>query len=177
MAKSEPANLVLMGRIGAAHGIRGEVRLNSFTEDPEAIAAYGELSTNRPGLIITILSARPAKNVLVARLKGVTDRNAAEALNGVELFVPRDRLPPADEDEFYHADLVGLEARREDGSVIGRVAALPNYGAGDLIEIETDSGETLLLPFTRATVPQIDIPAGYLTLVPPAETTAEGETE
>ena len=104
---------LLMGRIGAAHGIKGEVRIQSFTEEPMALMDYGELSTNRPGLTVTIESARSTTNVLVARLKGVVDRTAAEKLNGVELYVERDRLPTIadDDDDFYLVDLIGLEAR------------------------------------------------------------------
>src|SRR5688500_4453383 len=105
-----------MGRIGAAHGIKGEVRIQSFTENPLAIMDYGPLATNKPGLVIEILEARTTTNVLVARLKGVPDRNAAEKLNGTELYVDRDLLPQIeDEDDFYHADLVGLDARLADG--------------------------------------------------------------
>src|SRR5690606_14988548 len=106
-----------MGRIGAAHGIKGEVRIQSFTEDPLAIMDYGPLATNRPGLTIEILDARTTTNVLVARIKGVADRNAAEKLNGVELYIDRNLLPEIeDEDDFYHADLIGLDARLADGT-------------------------------------------------------------
>ena len=164
-----------MGRIGAAHGIKGEVRIQSFTEEPLALKDYGELSTNRPGLTITIVSARATTNVLVARLKGVNDRSAAERLNGVELYIDRDRLPEiSDDDDFYLADLIGLEARGEDGTVLGKVLAVPNFGAGDILEIGGGpTGETRLIPFTRAAVPEIHISAGYLVIVPPVE--VEGE--
>src|SRR4051812_30996914 len=117
---------LLMGRIGAAHGIKGEVRIQSFTEEPLALASYGPLSTNRPGLTIEIEQARATTNMLVARLKGVPDRTAAEKLNGVELYVDRDKLPPPTDDDFYHADLIGLEARLADGTVLGAVMAIPN---------------------------------------------------
>ena len=122
-----------------------------------------------PGLTITIESARLAKSVLIARLAGVRDRNAAEALNGVSLYIDRDRLPETgDEDDFYHADLIGLDARLENGVSIGEVVALPNYGAGDLIEIrDPRSGDTFLYPFTRAVVPAVRIAEGYLTIAPP----------
>ena len=109
-----------MGRIGAAHGIKGEVRIQSFTDEPLALVDYGPLATNRPGLVIEIEAARATTNVLVARLKGVRERSDAEKLNGVELYVDRDKLPPAEDDDFYHADLVGLDARLRDGSVIGQ---------------------------------------------------------
>jgi 16S rRNA processing protein RimM len=169
---AEQDKKILLGTIGAAHGIKGEVRIASHTQDPEAIASYGPLETNRPGLTITIESARLSKTVLIARLKGIRDRNAAELLNGVALYVDRDRLPdPDDEDDFYHADLIGLDARLESSGVsIGAVIALHNYGAGDLIEIQDPrSGDTFLYPFTKAVVPTIRIADGYLTISPPLD--------
>lgn len=164
-------NKLLMGRIGAAHGIKGEVRIQSFTEDPLALASYGPLSTNRPGLTIRILAARTTTNVLVARLEGVNDRNAAEKLNGVELYVDRALLPdPDDDDDFYHADLIGLKARLADGSEIGEVTAVPNFGAGDLLEIrDPRSGDTYLYPFSKAVVPEVRVAEGYLLIDPPIE--------
>lgn len=169
MAEKTP--LVLLGKIGAAHGIKGEVRIASFTADPLAIADYGSLLTDRAGLTVTIEKARLNKNTLVARLKGVHDRNGAEVLNGTSLFVERDRLPEEeDEDDFYHTDLIGLDARLESGASIGRVVALPNYGAGDLIEIADPlSGDSFLFPFTRAVVPTISIEDGFLVISPPLD--------
>lgn len=166
-----PSNRILMGKIGAAHGIKGEVRITTFTEDPEAIAEYGPLDTDRPGLTVTIETARLSKSVLIARLKGIADRTAAEALNGVSLYVERSRLPdPEDEDDFYHADLIGLDARLESGVSIGAVSALLNYGAGDLIEVrDSRSGDTFLYPFTKAVVPTIRIAEGYLVISPPLD--------
>lgn len=166
------SNRLLMGIIGGAHGIKGEVRITPYTQDPEAIAAYGPLETDRPGLTVTIASLRVQKTVVIARLKGVADRNAAELLNGVSLFVDRSRLPDTeDEDDFYHADLLGLQARLEDGTVIGTVTAIPNFNAGDLIEIRNgQSGDTYLYPFTKAVVPTIHIEQGFLTIVVPTET-------
>ncbi|KQV09788.1 hypothetical protein ASC89_01370 [Devosia sp. Root413D1] len=159
-----------MGRIGAAHGIKGEVRIQSFTEDPLALASYGPLSTNKPGLTIKILAARTTTNVLVARLEGVNDRNAAEKLNGVELYVDRALLPDTDDDDFYHADLIGLKARLADGSEIGEVMAVPNFGAGDLLEIrDPRSGDTYLYPFSKAVVPEVRVADGYLLIDPPIE--------
>lgn len=171
-------NRILLGQIGAAHGIKGEVRIAAHTQDPEAIGSYGPLETDRPGLTITITKARLQKNVVVANIKGITDRTAAENLNGVNLFVDRDKLPaPDDEDDFYHADLLGLTARLESGVAIGQVSALPNFGAGDLIEIrDPQSGDTFLYPFTKAVVPTINVAEGYLTIVVPLDA-PEGEEE
>jgi 16S rRNA processing protein RimM len=165
------ADRIRVARIGAAHGIRGEVKLWSFTEDPLAVTNYGPLETADGARRFEIEAARPAKDHLVARLKGVGDRNAAETLRNTDLFVPRDRLPPiADADTFYHADLVGLSAVSEDGAALGTVSAIHNFGAGDLIEIApATGGEPLLLPFTEATVPTIDLKAGRIVVVmPPA---------
>jgi 16S rRNA processing protein RimM len=164
------ADRIRVARIGAAHGIRGEVKLWSFTEDPLAVANYGPLETEDGARRFEIETARPAKDFLVARLKGVADRNAAELLRNTNLFVPRDRLPPIEEpDTFYHADLVGLAAVGQDGSALGTIIAIHNFGAGDLIEIApAGDGEPLLLPFTDATVPTIDLKAGRVVVVPPS---------
>lgn len=179
MPKRETSRKLLMGRIGAAHGIKGEVRIQSFTEDPLAIMDYGPLATNTPGLVIEILDARTTTNVLVARLKGVPDRNAAEKLNGTELYVDRDLLPQIeDEDDYYHADLIGLEARLEDGQSLGEVIAVPNFGAGDMLELrDKASGETRFIPFTKAAVPEVHIAAGYVVIVPPVEVEGEDSPE
>jgi 16S rRNA processing protein RimM len=147
------------------------VRIASHTEDPEAIADYGPLETDRPGLVITIEAARLQKTVLVARLKGVRDRNAAELLNGVSLFVDRSRFPDIeDDDDFYHADLLGLDARLDTGVSIGAVSAIYDHGAGDIIEVrDPRSGDTYLYPFTKAVVPTIRIAEGYLIISPPLD--------
>lgn len=171
MAETGTPPKLLMGRIGAAHGIKGEVRIQSFTEDPMALAGYGPLATNRPGLTVTITAARANGSMLVARLEGIGDRNAAEQLNGVELYVDRALLPqPDDEDEFYHADLIGLRAQLQDGTTLGEVVALPNFGAGDLIEIrDPRSGDSYLYPFTRQVVPEIHLVQGYLVIEVPLD--------
>lgn len=156
---------VLIARVGAAHGIKGEVRVKAYTADPKDIAAYGVLEAT-DGRSFEVASLRPAagptRDMLVVKFKGVADRNAAEALNGIELSIPRDRLPPADEDEFYHADLIGLDAVTRGGAPLGTVIAVQNYGAGDLLEIAPTRGETMLVPFTRAVVPVVDLTAGRI---------------
>jgi 16S rRNA processing protein RimM len=161
---------VVIARIGAAHGIKGEVRVKAYTADPAGIGAYGPL-TAEDGRSFEVASLRPAAgtapDMLVVRFKGIADRNAAETLNGIELSVPRDRLPPAEDDEFYHADLIGLTAVTRDGTELGTVIAVQNYGAGDLLEIAPRRGETILVPFTRAVVPGIDLAAGRVTVDPP----------
>jgi 16S rRNA processing protein RimM len=165
-------NLVLLGRFGAPHGVRGEIRLQSFTGDPRAIASYGALCDKRGARSFTFLSVRlQGKHMLVARVAGVDDRSAAAALAGVELFIARENLPaPADEDEFYLADLVGLAAETRDGAHIGRVIALRNFGAGDILEIApAGGGDTLLFPFTRAVVPQVSVAQGRVIVEPPTD--------
>lgn len=171
MSGRPTAKAVLLGRIGAAHGTKGEVRLQTFTARPEDIAAYGPLATDRAGLTVTIAGLRTSGDSVIARLSGVADRTSAERLTGVGLLVEREKLPPPeDEDDFYHADLLGLEARRTDGTVLGVVSALPNFGAGDLIELRDEgSGDTYLYPFTRAVVPEINIAEGWLTIIVPTD--------
>jgi 16S rRNA processing protein RimM len=160
------ADRICVAQIGAAHGIRGEVRLRSFTGEPTAIASYGPLESEDGTRRFTIETLRPAKDHFVARLEGVSDRNAAEQLTNLRLYVARDRLPPAGDGEFYHADLVGLAAVTPDGTALGTVTAVHNFGAGDVIEIKPASGEALLVPFTDAAVPEIDLAAGRMVVVP-----------
>ena len=169
MATDDDSNLVLMGRIGAAHGIKGEVRLQSFTEEPLDLLGYNPFATNRPGLTVTIAKARGTTNMLVAQIDGVADRSAAEKLNGIELYVTRDRLPEPEEEDYYHADLIGLRAQLTDGTAIGKVTAVPNYGAGDILEVRNDGGETFLFPFTRQVVPDVRIKDGYVVIEPPLD--------
>ncbi|HEV7260703.1 MAG TPA: ribosome maturation factor RimM [Bosea sp. (in: a-proteobacteria)] len=159
--------LVLLGVIGAAHGIKGEVRIKTFTGDPLAIADYGPLSDDK-GRRFEIADVRPAKEVVVARLKGVTSREAAESLNGVQLFVARDQIPePDDEDEFLQADLIGCAVIGPDGATLGTVTAVENYGAGDLLDIALPDGRSVLMPFTKAFAPRIDISGRRIEAVPP----------
>jgi 16S rRNA processing protein RimM len=157
---------VCVGRIGAPHGVRGEVKFWPFTADPLAVARYGALATADGTRTFEVEALRPARDHVVARLKGVGDRAAAEALRNLELFVPRDRLPAIEApDEFYHADLVGLLAIDRAGDALGTIVAVHNFGAGDLLELKPDEGgETVLVPFTEQTVPEVDIPAGRVVI-------------
>jgi 16S rRNA processing protein RimM len=163
---------VCVGRIGAAHGLRGEVKLKSFTTDPFAIANYGALETEDGTRSFQIEALRPAKDFFVARIAGVKDRTAAERLRNLELYVPRERLPPPeDADTFYEADLIGLAAVTNAGENIGTVVALHNFGAGDLIELRpAGGGVTMMLPFNATVVPTIDIAGGRIVIEPPIET-------
>jgi 16S rRNA processing protein RimM len=165
------ADRVCVARIGAAHGIRGEVKLWSFTQDPSAVANYGPLESEDGARRFEIESLRAAKDHFVARLAGINDRDAAEALRNVELYVARARLPRIDDaDTFYYADLVGLSAVTPDGREIGTVSAVYNFGASDLIEIRpAGGGEPLMIAFTETSVPEIDIAAKTIVVVPPVE--------
>jgi len=165
------ANRICVARIGAAHGVRGEVKLWSFTEDPAAVATYGPLETQDGAQRFEIEALRPAKDHFVARIAGVGDRDAAEKLRNLELFIPRARLPKIDDaDTFYYADLIGLDAVTLDGTRVGTVQALHNFGAGDIVEIKpAGSGDPLMLPFNETTVPTIDLAAKQIVVVPPAE--------
>ncbi|MFG1418805.1 ribosome maturation factor RimM [Xanthobacter sp. V0B-10] len=159
---------ILIARIGAPHGVKGEVRLFIFAEDPEALLDYAPLTDAEGRRAFTLTALRPAKEHFVARIKGVDDRTAAEALTNVDLYVPRDLLPETeDEDTFYHADLLGLRVENEAGETIGTVTALHDFGAGDVLEYTPAAaarGRTLMVPFTRLAVPVVDVAAGRVVL-------------
>jgi len=164
---------ICVARIGAAHGVRGAVKLWTFTEDPLAVTRYGPLATKDGARQFEVTSAREAKGYLVATLKGVATREEAERLNGVELFVAREKLPVASENEYYHADLIGLAAVTASDEPLGRVVAIHNFGAGDIIEIAPPQGATMLLPFSNAVVPTVDLASGRVVIELPGE--IEGE--
>jgi 16S rRNA processing protein RimM len=164
---------ICVARIGAAHGVRGEVRLWPFTEDPLAVVDYGPLATRDGTRRFEVARARIAKDHLVAALKGIATREEAERLNGLELYIDRERLPETGEGEYYHADLIGLRALDAAGGTIGQVIAVHNFGAGDIIEIAPPQGPTLLLPFTDPVVPTVDIAGGFVVVEMPGE--IEGE--
>ena len=173
---AQDSTLVLVGRLGAAHGVRGEIRLKSFTGDPGAVATYGPLLDPVGGRSFVIESLRHVRDdMFVARLKGLRDRSLAEALCNVDLYVERAVLPEPEEDEFYHSDLIGLAAVLENGDAFGTILNVLNFGAGDILEIKPTTGEAILLPFTKAVVPKIDISTGRVTVAPPAEIEAKGE--
>lgn len=162
--------LIEVARVAGAFGVRGEVRITSFTEDPLALLRYRALlrADGSPGLTLT--GGRAAKGGVVARAKEVITREDAEALRGLKLFVAREALPAPDEDEYYLTDLIGLEARAPDGAAVGRIRAVQNFGAGDLLEIApAEGGATWWLPFTKDAAPEVNIAGGYVVVVRPAE--------
>jgi 16S rRNA processing protein RimM len=169
------ATSICVARIGAPHGVRGAVKLWIFTEDPLAVKRYGPLATKDGTRQFEVTHAREAKGHLVATLKGVATREEAERLNGLELYIAREKLPETDADEYYHADLIGLAAVNAADAPIGRVIAIHNFGAGDIIEIAPQNGATMLLPFTNAVVPTVDLAGGRVVIELPAEIDGDDE--
>jgi 16S rRNA processing protein RimM len=167
---------ICVARIGGAHGVRGAVKLWTFTEDPLAVKRYGPLLTKDGARQFEVTHAREAKGHLVATLKGVATREEAERLNGIELYIAREKLPATSEDEYYHADLIGLAAVTGANEPLGRVIAIHNFGAGDIIEIAPPGGATLLLPFTHAVVPIVDLRSGRLVIDLPDEIDGDDST-
>lgn len=177
---TEPAmppagRLVLIGAIAGAHGVRGEVRVKSFTAEPDAIAAYGPLCDEAGTRTFRLKARGQVRGMLIARLDGVADRDAAEALKGTRLYVPRSALPKTKGEEFYVGDLEGLRAEAPDGALIGRVRSVANYGAGDVVEIVRAGAADLLVAFTQRTVPVVDIAGGRIVVDAPAETEVDAE--
>jgi 16S rRNA processing protein RimM len=164
-----PPAQICVARIGAAHGVRGAVKLWTFTEDPLAVKDYGPLLTKDGGRQFEVTQMHEAKGHLVATLKGVASREDAERLNGVELYVAREKLPQTDDGEYYHVDLIGLAAVNGRDEPVGRVIAIHNFGAGDIIEIAPPGGATMLLPFSNAVVPTVDLAGGRVVIELPQE--------
>ncbi len=171
------AKQVCVGVVTGPHGVAGAVRVKSFTQHPEDVAAYGPLAdeTGRRHLELRLLGT--AKGVLIARLAGVEDRNRAEELRGLRLYLPRSALPPPAAEEYYHADLIGLAAALGDGTPLGRVRAVHDFGAGDTLEIECPGAPPAMVPFTRAIVPVVDLAAGRLVIDPPEGLFGEAEAQ
>jgi 16S rRNA processing protein RimM len=167
---------ICVARIGAAHGVRGAVKLWTFTEDPLAVKRYGPLMTKDGARQFELTHVREAKDHLVATLKGIATREDAERLNGVELYIAREKLPATDDDVYYHADLIGLAAVNAANEPLGRVIAIHNFGAGDIIEIVPPQGSTMLLPFTNAVVPTVDLANGRVVIELPAEIDGDDPT-
>src|SRR5689334_7402445 len=167
---------ICVARIGAAHGVRGAVKLWTFTADPLAVQSYGPLLTKDGARQFEIANLRAAKDHLVATFTGIATRNDAEKLNGIELYVPREKLPDTDDGEYYHADLIGLAAVNAAGEPLGRVVGIHNFGAGDIIEIGPPKGATMLLPFSNAVVPTVDIAGGRVVIELPKEIEGEEPT-
>jgi 16S rRNA processing protein RimM len=172
-AENTLARPILVGRFGAPHGIRGEVRLQSFTQDPSAIRKLSPLTDASGQRTFSLTALKPLRDaILIAQVSGISDRNGAETLKHVELYVDRAKFPKAAKDEFYLSDLIGLAAFLASGELAGSVLNVLNFGAGDILEIKPEAGDTLLIPFTLANVPDIDVPNGRIVISPPTEVEA-----
>ncbi len=162
------SDLICVAAIGGAYGVHGDVRLKSFTTEVDALEDYAPLLTEDGAFEFTIDIIRDIKNGLAVRLSGIATKEQADALKGVKLFVPRERLPDTADDEYYYTDLVGLEVRDTGGNVLGSVKSVQNHGATDLLEVKPpNSPETVLLPFTLAAIPTVDMSAGRIIADPP----------
>ena len=168
-APVERARTICVGRIVGAHGVRGIVRVQSHTANPDDLTAYGALSDKSGARSFALTVTGHVKGLLLARVDGVDDRNSAEALRGTDLHIAREALPPTEGDEYYHIDLLGLRAENEDGATIGRVSAIHDHGAGPIVEIQPAEGPSTLIPFTREHVPAVDIEAGRMIVAPPED--------
>ena len=162
--------LILVGQVAGGFGVKGEVRVTAYTADPLALTAYGPQLRADGSVGLTLTTARPDKNGVVGRAREIAAKEQADAMRGLKLYVPRDRFPEPEEDEFYLADLIGLEARDGADAVIGRVKSVQNFGASDMLEIAPASGgQTWYLPFTREAAPELHIADGWLRVVRPTE--------
>ncbi|MGH7095311.1 MAG: ribosome maturation factor RimM [Stellaceae bacterium] len=176
----ERANLsqrrVCLGIVTGAHGVRGAVKLKSFAQEPADIAGYGPLEDESGATHYTVRLVGNAKGVLIALLSGIDDRDRAEALRGARLYLRREALPPTGEDEYYHADLIGLATLDIRGNRVGEVRAVHDFGAGDTLEITRPAGQPIMVPFTRAAVPVVDFAGGHIVIDPPTGLVAEPPT-
>ncbi|MGQ4273662.1 ribosome maturation factor RimM [Terrihabitans sp. B22-R8] len=170
---------ILVGVFGAPHGVRGEIRVKAYTADPLSLKGYSPLESEDGKRFFTLTTARLQGDMVVARVDGVADRDAAAALTNICLYMPRERLPAVDEDEdeFYQADLIGLRAEDEHGTPIGKIAAIVDFGAGDVLEIALEKRPSAYLPFTRDFVPSVDVPQGRVVIAPPGDWLDEGKEE
>jgi 16S rRNA processing protein RimM len=173
----DAAKRILVGAIAGAHGVRGEVRIKTFTANPRAIGRYGPVEDETGARSFKLTVRGEVKGLVIARLDGVADRNQAEALKGLRLYVPRAKLPRPRRGEWYVADLIGLAAQEASGAPLGRVKSVQNFGAGDVIELERTDGTTEFMPFTKAVVPEVDIEGGKVVINPPDEIEVRDETE
>lgn len=163
--------LIMVGRVAGAFGVRGEVRITTFTQDPMALLAYRDLRQEDGSPALSLTAARPSKGGIIVKAKEVATPEQANALRGLRLHVPRQALPEPEEEEFYHADLIGLAARTPEGETLGEVKAVMNFGAGDMLEIAPASGgQSWYLPFTKAAAPEVNLKDGYVLVVRPEET-------
>ncbi len=175
MSKPDPEELLCVGAIAGAFGVKGETRLKSFCADPEAIAEYAPLTDETGKRTFTVKILRPVKGGFAAVLGGISTREQAEKMRGLRLFAPRDRMPDLPDDEYYHSDLMGLAVYDTGGVELGEITTVADYGGGDFVEVKLKKGKLLLVPFTQEAVPAVDLTAGRIVIDPP-EDAAEPET-
>lgn len=174
MIAQSPKDLVCLGVVTSPHGVRGQVKIKYYTQEPEGLISYGHLYDAKGNVTFDIVLKGEAKGLLIASIKGVNDRNAAERLKGTEFFVPREALPETESgDEFYYEDLVGMDVMLESGEVFGRVLQVHNHGAGDLLEIMRSDGKKEFFSFSKASFPQIDLQKRTILFNPPEEIIAK----
>lgn len=172
------SDLIFVAQVAASFGVQGEFKLLSYTDDPLGVLEYNPLLNDKGEVALSLTKARVHKGALVVHAEGILDKDKADALKGLKLYVRREDLPPPeDEDDFYITDLIGLEVRGTDQSVLGRVKGVENFGAGDLLDIQPRTGASYFLMFTRDNVPEVNIKDGYLSINPPTELVVEGEAK
>jgi 16S rRNA processing protein RimM len=172
-AMTDSGKLVLVGRVAGAFGVKGEVRVSAYTETPLSLLQYRELKREDGSPGLTLVSGRAAKTDFIGKAEEIATKEEADALRGLRLFVAREAMPAPDEDEFYLSDLIGLAAVTPEGETLGKVKAVHDFGAGDILEIAPARGATWYLSFTRATVPEVDIAGGKIVAVRPGEVSAQ----
>jgi 16S rRNA processing protein RimM len=178
MTASDRNRMIQVGRVAGGFGVRGEVRITAFTEDPLALKAYRDLKREDGAAALTITAARAVKGAIIARAKEIETKEQADALRGLGLYIPREALPKPAEDEFYLADLIGLDARAPAGESLGWIKAVHDFGAGDILEIDPGQGRaTWYLPFTREAVPEVKVAQGHVIAVRPSEVVVEARAE
>jgi 16S rRNA processing protein RimM len=178
VSSENPSRMIQVGRVAGGFGVRGEVRITTFTENPLALKTYRDLKGADGAPALTVKTARAVNGGIIARVAEVETKEQADALRGLSLFVARDSLPAPEEDEFYLADLIGLDARTPEGVSLGRIKAVHDFGAGDIIEIDPGGGKaTWYLPFTREAVPEVKVTEGFVTVVRPGEVSADPQTD
>ncbi|WP_045834733.1 ribosome maturation factor RimM [Hyphomicrobium sp. 99] len=178
MPNNKNPQRILVGEISGAHGIRGDVLVRTYTETPDAVAAYGPLTDETGKRSFSLRVVRVTSKGIVARIKGVEDRNAAEPLRGIKLYIGRDKLPEPKAAEYYHADLIGLDAVSEDGTALGKIVSVQNFGAGDLLELKPNDGSaTEFIPFEDRYVPSIDLQARTIVINRPELTGSEDDEQ
>lgn len=177
MTKDEQSKRVLLGEISGVHGIRGDLLVRTYTETPEAIASYGSLTDAAGAKTFSLKIVRVTDKGVVARVAGISDRTAAEALRGTKLFIARHQLPETETSEFYHSDLIGLKALAEDGTAMGEIVSVQNFGAGDLLELKPIEGTSEFIPFEDQWVPKVDLLSRTVVIRRPPSTGDENDAE